>query len=89
MQDRILGEGVTFDDVLLVPAFSQIMPGEADISTKLTRNITLNVPIVSSPMDTVTESDMAIALAQEGGWGSFTKTCRSSSSAPCEPCETE
>lgn len=69
MQDRLVGEGLTFDDVLLLPAYSDVMPGEADISTRLTRNIRLNVPIVSSPMDTVTESDMAIAMAQEGGIG--------------------
>ncbi len=69
MQDRLVGEGLTFDDVLLLPAYSDVMPGEADISTRLTRNIRLNAPIVSSPMDTVTESDMAIAMAQEGGIG--------------------
>lgn len=69
MHDRILETGLTFDDVLLVPAYSECLPGEVDVSTRLTRNISLNVPILSSPMDTVTESDMAIGMAQEGGMG--------------------
>lgn len=61
--------GVTFDDVLLVPQYSETVPSEVDLVTKLTRRITLNIPFMSAPMDTVTESKMAIALAQEGGVG--------------------
>ncbi len=64
--NKILGEGLTYDDVLLVPAFSEILPREVDIRTKFTKNITINVPIVSAAMDTVTESRMAIAMAREG-----------------------
>jgi IMP dehydrogenase len=69
MQDRIAYQGITFDDVLLEPAFSDVVPRDVDIRTQLTRAIRLNLPVVSSPMDTVTESDLAIALAQEGGIG--------------------
>ncbi|MCL4124613.1 UNVERIFIED_CONTAM: hypothetical protein GTU68_015838 [Idotea baltica] len=68
-QHKILGEGLTYDDVLLVPAYSEILPREVDIKTKFSRNITINVPVVSAAMDTVTESRMAIAMAQEGGIG--------------------
>lgn len=68
-QDKILGEGLTYDDVLLVPAYSEVLPREVSIQTKFTRNITINVPIVSAAMDTVTESAMAIAIAREGGIG--------------------
>lgn len=67
--DKILGEGLTYDDVLLVPAFSEVLPREVSIETKFSRNISLNVPIVSAAMDTVTESSMAIAMAREGGIG--------------------
>lgn len=67
--DRILGEGITFDDVLLVPAFSEVVPRDVDTSTQLTRSIRIHIPIVSAAMDTVTEAMLAIALAQEGGIG--------------------
>ncbi|NGX85105.1 IMP dehydrogenase [Aequorivita sp. KMM 9714] len=67
--NKILGEGLTYDDVLLVPAYSEVLPREVSITTKFSRNITLNVPIVSAAMDTVTESAMAIAMAREGGIG--------------------
>ena len=61
--------GLTFDDVLLEPRYSEVLPGEVDVTTQLTKRIRLNIPLLSSPMDSVTESDMAIALAQEGGIG--------------------
>jgi len=66
---KILGEGLTYDDVLLVPNYSEILPREVDIRTQFTRNIQINIPIVSAAMDTVTESRMAIAIAREGGIG--------------------
>lgn len=66
---KIVGEGLTYDDVLLVPNYSEILPREVSIKTKFTKNITLNTPVVSAAMDTVTESAMAIAMAQEGGIG--------------------
>jgi len=66
---KIVGEGLTYDDVLLVPAYSEILPRDVSIQSKFTRNIPLNVPIVSAAMDTVTESKMAIAIAREGGIG--------------------
>ena len=61
--------GLTFDDVLLLPAESEILPNEVDVSSYLTRDIKLNIPLLSSPMDTVTEARLAIAIAQEGGLG--------------------
>ncbi|MEP7164598.1 MAG: IMP dehydrogenase [Ferruginibacter sp.] len=67
--NKFFGEGLTFDDVLLLPAYSQILPRDVDIKTRLTKNITLNVPLLSAAMDTVTEAQLAIALAREGGLG--------------------
>ena len=68
-QNKIVGEGLTYDDVLLVPAYSEILPREVSIQSKFSRNISLNVPMISAAMDTVTESKMAIAMAREGGIG--------------------
>ena len=67
--DKIIGEGLTFDDVLLVPQESNVLPKDVSLKTKLTKNIELNIPIVSAAMDTVTEANLAIALAREGGMG--------------------
>ena len=67
--NKFFGEGLTFDDVLLIPAYSEVLPREVDISTKLTKTITLHVPMLSAAMDTVTEAELAIALAREGGLG--------------------
>ncbi|WP_124981043.1 IMP dehydrogenase [Nonlabens xiamenensis] len=66
---KFIGEGLTYDDVLLVPSYSEVLPREVSIKTRFTRNITLNAPVISAAMDTVTESRMAIAMAQEGGIG--------------------
>ncbi len=66
---RLLGKALTFDDVLLVPAYSQVLPKDTSLSTRFSRNITLNLPLVSAAMDTVTEARLAIAIAQEGGMG--------------------
>ena len=68
-------EGLTFDDVWLIPAESDVLPNEVDTGTQLTRNIRLNIPIMSAPMDTVTESTLAIALAREGGIGIIHYNC--------------
>ena len=67
--DRVKMDGLTFDDVLLIPAYSEVLPREVNLSTKFSRNITLNVPLVSAAMDTVTEAALAIAIAREGGIG--------------------
>ncbi|MFO7891290.1 MAG: IMP dehydrogenase [bacterium] len=69
MKEKIIMEGITFDDILLIPAKSAFLPKDVDIKARLTRNITLNIPIVSAAMDTVTEARMAIAVAREGGIG--------------------
>ena len=69
MNNKVMKEGLTYDDVLVVPAYSDILPYMVETKTKFTKNITLNIPVVSAAMDTVTESKMAIAIAQEGGIG--------------------
>ena len=69
MEAKIILEGITFDDVLLIPAYSELTPDLVDTSTRLTRNVSLRIPLISAPMDTVTEGALAIALAQEGGIG--------------------
>ena len=65
----IIGEGITFDDVLLVPAYSEVIPNQVDLTTRLTAKIRLNIPLMSAGMDTVTEYRMAIAMARQGGIG--------------------
>ena len=69
MKDRIVSEALTFDDVLLLPAKSGILPRDSDVRTKLSANIELNIPLLSAAMDTVTESELAIAIARDGGIG--------------------
>lgn len=66
---KVVQEGLTYDDVLLIPAYSEVLPREVDVKSRFTRNISINIPVVSAAMDTVTESAMAIAMAQEGGIG--------------------
>lgn len=73
VKSKFYGEGLTFDDVLLAPAYSEVLPREVNISTQLTKDIKLNLPLISAAMDTVTEADMAIALAREGGIGMLHK----------------
>jgi IMP dehydrogenase len=68
-KEKFVGEGFTYDDVLLLPAYSEVLPREVDLSTLFTNEIKLYIPIVSAAMDTVTESKLAIAIAQEGGIG--------------------
>ena len=69
-------EALTFDDVLLLPAMSDVVPAEVNTQTQLSRNIRLNIPIISAAMDTVTESRLAIAIAQAAGWALCIETCR-------------
>ncbi len=69
LKEKLVGEGLTYDDVLLVPAYSNVLPREVNIQSKFSRNIVLNTPVVSAAMDTVTESDMAIGMARQGGIG--------------------
>src|SRR5829696_6438318 len=69
LPDKLISTGFTFDDVLIAPRFSSVVPSEVEVQTRLTARIAMHVPILSSPMDTVTEAAMSIALAQEGGLG--------------------
>ncbi len=73
IKSKFYGEGLTFDDVLLVPAYSEVLPREVSTVTQLTKEIKLNIPMVSAAMDTVTEANLAIALAREGGIGMLHK----------------
>lgn len=73
--NKIIGEGLTFDDVLIVPQYSEVLPNQVQVNTRITRTITLNIPLLSAAMDTVTESELAIAIAREGGLGIVHKNC--------------
>lgn len=72
---KIIKEAITFDDVLLVPAYSEVIPNEVNLETKLTNKIKLNIPFMSASMDTVTEHQMAIAMARQGELVSFIRIC--------------
>jgi IMP dehydrogenase len=67
-------EALTFDDVLLVPRYSEVLPGQVEVGSRVSRGITLNIPLVSAAMDTVTEAQTAICMARTGGWASSTRT---------------
>ena len=69
LNSKIVKEGLTYDDVLLIPAYSNVLPNAVTLESKFTKNISLNTPILSAAMDTVTESELAIAIAQQGGIG--------------------
>ena len=73
LKNKVAYEGLTFDDVLLVPRKSDVLPSDINLKTKLTKKITLNIPLLSAAMDTVTESELAIAMAREGGAGTIHK----------------
>ncbi len=75
IREKIIGEGLTFDDVLIMPLYSEVLPNQVQVATRLTKNIMLNIPLVSAAMDTVTESELAIAMAREGGIGMIHKNC--------------
>ena len=83
--NKFLGEGLTYDDVLLIPAYSEVLPRDVDISSYFSKTIRINIPIVSAAMDTVTESGMAIAMAQEGGIGVLHKNMPIEAQALHEP----
>ena len=72
---KFLKKGYTFDDVLLIPAESHVLPNNVNLKTKLAKNLTLNIPIITAAMDTVTDSKMAISIARAGGLGVIHKTC--------------
>ena len=82
---RIANDALTFDDVLLLPAYSNVLPSEVSLQTRLTKDIHLNIPLMSSAMDTVTESRLAIAIAQEGGIGIVHKLSLIHISEPTRP----